>query len=74
LLVARRWQAALVLLTVPAYYLLLQSPLHTEYRYILPIHYFLFILGGVTIGFVGAALSQIGKGLWERRVGSRIED
>jgi len=61
LLVARRWQAALVLLTVPAYYLLLQSPLHTEYRYILPIHYFLFILAGVTIGFVGSAICQMAK-------------
>jgi hypothetical protein len=61
LLLARRWQASMVLLTVPVYYLLLQSPLHTEYRYILPIHYFLFILAGVTIGFVGAAMCQMAK-------------
>jgi 4-amino-4-deoxy-L-arabinose transferase-like glycosyltransferase len=40
----RRW---LFIFTVPAYYLIFQSPMHTEFRYILPMHYFLAIFAGV---------------------------
>jgi 4-amino-4-deoxy-L-arabinose transferase-like glycosyltransferase len=40
----RRWQTLALLLVVPAYYLCFQSMLHTEYRYVLAIHYFLFVL------------------------------
>ncbi|HEY6331240.1 MAG TPA: glycosyltransferase family 39 protein [Blastocatellia bacterium] len=49
-------QSLVLLASVPAYYMTTQSFLHTEYRYILPIHYFLFIFASVTIcvaaGFV----------------------
>ncbi|MDT5061167.1 MAG: hypothetical protein QOH63_1626 [Acidobacteriota bacterium] len=38
-----------ILLIVPAYYLCFQSALHTEYRYVLAIHYFLFILVAVAL-------------------------
>jgi hypothetical protein len=38
-----------VLLAVPLYYLLAQSAFHTEYRYVLAIHYFLFIMAAVTL-------------------------
>ena len=55
---ARRWQVLLVLLVVPAYYLLVQSALHTEYRYILAMHYFLLAIAAVTLGCVGAAIKQ----------------
>ncbi len=55
---ARRWKALLVLLAVPAYYLLVQSALHTEYRYILAIHYFLFVMAAVTLGCFGVAMGQ----------------
>jgi hypothetical protein len=58
---ARRWRALLVLLAVPAYYLLVQSALHTEYRYILPIHYFLFVLAAVTLGCFGVAMGQASR-------------
>jgi hypothetical protein len=58
LLLARRGRTLLILLVVPLYYLILQSPLHTEYRYILAIHYFLFVMAGVTLGCFGAALGQ----------------
>jgi hypothetical protein len=47
LALARRPRALLVLLAVPFYYLSLQSFLHTEYRYIIAIHYFLFGLAAV---------------------------
>ena len=51
----RRWRALLVLLIVPAHYLSVQSVLHTEYRYILAIHYFLLTMASVALG--GAALA-----------------
>jgi hypothetical protein len=54
---ARRRDALTILLVVPAYYLCVQSALHTEYRYVLAIHYFLFIL-------VAAALHRAGTYLW----------
>jgi 4-amino-4-deoxy-L-arabinose transferase-like glycosyltransferase len=39
---AGRRQELLLFLAVPAYYFAVQSALHTEYRYCLPLHYFLF--------------------------------
>jgi len=58
---ARRRRALLVLLAVPAYYLLVQSALHTEYRYILAIHYFLFVMAAVTLGCFGVAIGQASR-------------
>ena len=58
LLLARRGRALVLLLVVPLYYLTLHAPLHTEYRYTLAIHYFLFVTAGVTLYFAGAAISQ----------------
>ena len=47
------------MLVVPAYYLLVQSALHTEYRYILAMHYFLLAIAAVTLGGVGVAIKQV---------------
>ena len=58
LLLARMHRALVIILVVPLYYLALQSPLHTEYRYILPIHYFLFIAAGASVGCLPIALFQ----------------
>ncbi len=52
-----RRSAIIILLVVPAYYLCVQSALHTEYRYVLAIHYFLFV-------FVAVALYHAGSYLW----------
>jgi hypothetical protein len=49
LALARRWQALSILFAIPAYYLTVHSALHTEYRYILAIHYFLFIVAGAAV-------------------------
>ena len=46
--VDRRW---LILLTVPAYALIVQSALHTEPRYTVGIWYFLLIFAGVAVGY-----------------------
>jgi hypothetical protein len=58
LAVARRWRAIIILLAVPAYYLCAQSAFHTEYRYILAIHYFLFVMAAVTLYVVGAGIGR----------------
>lgn len=61
LLLARRGRTLVVILAVPAYYMLIQSPLHTEYRYILAIHYFIFMMAATAIYFGGVAVFQTGK-------------
>jgi hypothetical protein len=53
----RQFQILALLLAVPGYYFCTQSALHTEYRYLLVIHYFLFVLAAV-------ALSTIAKTSW----------
>jgi hypothetical protein len=59
LAVARRTRELLILLAVPVYYLLAQSFFHTEYRYILAIHYFLFVIAAATLYLAGKALWQL---------------
>jgi Dolichyl-phosphate-mannose-protein mannosyltransferase len=44
LLKRKNWQSLIILLAVPFYYFCVQSTLHTEFRYVLVIHYFLFSL------------------------------
>lgn len=46
---SRNREALILLLVVPVYYLCVQSLLHTEYRYVLAIHYFLFIFVAVAV-------------------------
>jgi hypothetical protein len=54
LAIGGRRREILMLLVIPSYYLLSHSGLSTEYRYILTIHYFLFIFGAVTFYLLGA--------------------
>jgi 4-amino-4-deoxy-L-arabinose transferase-like glycosyltransferase len=49
LIYQRQIQRLAILLVVPCYYFCTQSALHTEYRYVLVIHYFLFVLAAVAI-------------------------
>lgn len=46
---ARHFRTLALVLMVPFYYFIFQSPLHTEYRYVLAVNYFLFILAAVTL-------------------------
>jgi hypothetical protein len=46
------------LLIVPSYYLLFQSLMHTEFRYTLPMHYFLFAFAAISWTLVGAGIWQ----------------
>jgi hypothetical protein len=54
----RRFQNLAILLVVPCYYFCTQSALHTEYRYVLVIHYFLFVLAAVGVYTISCKLKQ----------------
>ena len=49
LLRARRTRELVALLTVPLYFLCVQSALHTEYRYVLAVHYLLFVVAAAAL-------------------------
>jgi hypothetical protein len=73
LAVAGRASALVLLFVAPVYYLVVQSAFHTEYRYILPIHYFLFVAAAVTLycawALAGRALRGVISRLKPRRGG-----
>lgn len=54
LLLGRRRRALTAIAAVPAYYLLVQSALHTEFRYVLAVHTLIAIL--VAVAVVGTAV------------------
>jgi hypothetical protein len=57
---ARRFRALFILLLVPAYYITVQSAVHTEYRYILSLYHFMFAFAGVTtVAAAGAARGRL---------------
>jgi 4-amino-4-deoxy-L-arabinose transferase-like glycosyltransferase len=51
-------RALVLLLAVPVYYLCVQSALHTEYRYVMAMHYLLFVLAA-------ASLYSAGRIIWK---------
>ena len=59
LLRSRSYKPLVLLLLVPAYYLSIQSATHTEYRYILSMHYFLFALAAIFIYLAGNYLRRV---------------
>ena len=48
-----------IILAVPVYYFCVQSVLHTEYRYVLTLHYFLFVLAAVAIHRIVIWMRQV---------------
>ena len=60
----RKLQELAILLAVPAYYLIVQSALHTERRYVYIIHFFFLVLASVSICWLAESL----KGIRRRRV------
>lgn len=56
LIFQRQWRALVILTTVPIYFFLVQSLVHTEYRYVLAVDYFLFALVGVTLSFLAGTV------------------
>lgn len=60
-------RALLALLAVPVYYFCAQSALHTEYRYVLVIHHFLFVLAAVSLCRAGDIIWGRARTLRTRR-------
>lgn len=56
--IASRGRALLILLVVPAYYLATHAPFSTEYRYVLAIHCFLFVMAAVTFYVAGLLMGR----------------
>ena len=54
----RQWRELAILLAVPCYYFCAQSALHTEYRYVLAVDYFLFVVVAVAFYHVTLAARQ----------------
>ncbi|KAF0248090.1 MAG: hypothetical protein FD167_2510 [bacterium] len=52
LILAKQKQTLALLLIIPVYYFCFQSILHTEYRYIYVIHYFLLLISATTTYFL----------------------
>jgi len=59
LIYKRHFQTLAILLVVPFYYLCTQSALHTEYRYVLVIHYFLFVLAALGVYRIVCKITQL---------------
>jgi 4-amino-4-deoxy-L-arabinose transferase-like glycosyltransferase len=57
----KQFQTLAILLAVPFYYFCTQSALHTEYRYVLVIHYFLFVLSALAVYTIGCKLTAAWK-------------
>jgi hypothetical protein len=55
----RQFQTLALLLAVPCYYFCTQSALHTEYRYVLVIHYFLFALAAVAVYEIASSIRRL---------------
>ncbi|HEU4871783.1 MAG TPA: hypothetical protein VFT44_01705 [Pyrinomonadaceae bacterium] len=48
-----------MILTPPLYYLSSHAPLHFEYRYILPVYFFWFILAGLAIYWIALTVRSL---------------
>jgi hypothetical protein len=57
ILILRKQTTALVILSVvPLYFFIVQSAVHTEYRYVLAVDYFLFAFAGVAVSCLGSVV------------------
>ena len=63
---AKRGRALLILLAVPAYFVCSHAAFSTEYRYVIAIHYFLFVMAAVALYCGGAALGQGARSMTSR--------
>lgn len=54
----KNFHSWLLVVTVPFYYLLAQSTMHTEFRYVLPAHYLLFICYAITFYTIFIAIPR----------------
>jgi len=57
--VEKRSRALIILLVVPVYYFCVQSIVHTEYRYVLAVDYFLFAFVGFSVAWAGGLTRRV---------------
>lgn len=60
----RDWQSLAILLAVPAYYLVVQSTLHTERRYVYVIHFFFLILASAALWKIATVVYGFAAGFF----------
>jgi hypothetical protein len=65
-ILAANWRTALFILITPLYYLFVQSIMHTEFRYVLSMHYFVFIFAAVGWALLAAGTVEISRRLVRR--------
>lgn len=53
------WRQTAIIVAVPVYYLLAQSPLHTEHRYVVGIHYFISMFAAFAIYWAGVTAFRL---------------
>lgn len=58
ILFASSWRRAVLISIVPLYYFVFQSAMHTEFRYTLPMQYFVFVFAATVWVLVGATASK----------------
>jgi hypothetical protein len=65
ILILRKQSRALVILSlVPVYFFTVQSVMHTEYRYVLAVNYFLFALAAIGMSWAGSLLIEKFRSRW----------
>jgi hypothetical protein len=69
-LFAAGFRRALFISIVPIYYLLFQSFLHTEFRYTLPMQYFIFVFAAIAWALMGAILRSAIRKVMNRKSSS----
>jgi hypothetical protein len=65
------WRRALFIAIVPLYYFIFQSALHMEFRYTLPMQYFLFVFAAVAWVVIGASLVDLVRNITKRKTESQ---
>lgn len=61
------WRRAMFIAIVPLYYFIFQSALHMEFRYTLPMQYFLFVFAAVAWVALGAGLARFVNNITRRK-------
>jgi hypothetical protein len=59
LIVKQQGRVLIVLAVVPVYFFCVQSIVHTEYRYVLAVDYFLFTFVGIAVGWSADILVRL---------------
>ena len=62
------WRRAMFIAILPLYYFIFQSAVHTEFRYTLPMQYFLFVYAALAWAALGAGLAGLALKWLPRRI------